>query len=45
MPKPALEMAWAYEEYELFFQTEMPLKMGMIKTRQTLSRVFAPEFN
>lgn len=37
MPKPALEMAWAHEEYEMFFQIEMPLKMGMIKARQTFS--------
>lgn len=37
MPKPALEMAWAYEEYETFFQIEMPLKTGMIKARQTFS--------
>lgn len=37
MPKSALEIAWAYEEYEMFFQVENRLKTGMIKARQTFS--------
>jgi len=37
VPKPAPEMAWEYEEYDMLFQTEMPLKMGMRKARQTFS--------